>query len=399
VELSDLSKWLAPQKPAVETLLRDLVEINTYTTNEAGVDQGMALLTEHVREAGFEVVPINQRHRLIQATTSSDKPRILLISHMDTVFPPDGTFLHYEPRSDGFVRGPGVGDIKGGLVMGLWAMRAIRELCADYDVQMIVSADEENGSPTVRDWYLANGARADFGIGLEPGFPQGALTPTVPLGVVYQRRGYGAFNFTVHGKSAHSGTPHLGLSATEAMAHRIIRLHALNDPARSVNVNVGMVRGGISPNTVAGTVEASVSFRFERQSDGDQTREAIIQAITESCVCNPQLDLWDSAEYTLDSFIPPMERTERSQVMVDIVLEEAQRLGHNVVPIARGGGSDANYVSAGGTPSICGMGAPTADIHTTDETIYLPMLHARIELLAASLYRLTQRGKPASAIA
>ncbi|PJF27855.1 MAG: hypothetical protein CUN53_02505 [Phototrophicales bacterium] len=396
MERGELKSWVESQKPAVESLLRDLVEINTYTANETGVDQGMALLDQAASDAGFTVERINERHRLISLEKRGTAPRILLISHMDTVFPPDGEFLHYHALGDGFVRGPGVGDIKGGLVMGLWAMAALREFASDYDVQMVVSADEETGSPTIRDWYLANPTHADFGIGLEPGFPQGALTPTVPLGVVYQRRGYGAVNFTVNGKSAHSGTPHLGLSATEAMAHRIIRLHALNNPERNINVNVGMVRGGISANTVAGTVEAAVSFRFERLSDGEMTRNAVIEAILDSCVCNPQLDLWDSATYTLDSFIPPMERTERSQLMIDIVLEQAALLNHNVVPIARGGGSDANYISASGTPAICGMGAPTADIHTPSETIYLPMLHERIALLALTLEELSKRGLQAS---
>jgi glutamate carboxypeptidase len=393
VERAELKSWVESQKPAVEALLRDLVEINTYTANESGVDQGMALLDQAASSAGFIVERINQRHRLIRLEKRGAAPRILLISHMDTVFPPDGDFLHYQALGDGFVRGPGVGDIKGGLVMGLWAMAALREFAFDYDVQMVVSADEEIGSPTIRDWYLANPTHADFGIGLEPGFPQGALTPTVPLGVVYQRRGYGAINFTVSGRAAHSGTPNLGLSATEAVAHRILRLHALNDPERGISVNVGIVRAGISANTIAGTAEAAVSFRFERLSDGERTRDAVIAAILDPCIRNPQLDLWDSATYTLESFIPPMERTERSQWMIDIVLEQARLLNHSVVPIARGGGSDANYVSASGTPAICGMGAPTADIHTPNETIYLPMLHERIALLVLTLNELSKRGQ------
>jgi glutamate carboxypeptidase len=388
VELADLKPWIAERKPQIESFLRDLVETNTYTTNFAGVDRGMEMLTEHAQQAGLTVEKVNERHRLIKAGDGTSKPRILLISHMDTVFPPNGDFLHYEPLGDGFVRGPGTGDIKGGLVMGLYAMQALCELASHFDVQMVVSADEENGSPTIRDWYLANGAGADLAICLEPGFPQGPLSADVPLGVVYQRRGYGAFTFKVTGKACHSGTPQLGLSAIEAMAQRIIRLHALNDAARNISVNVGTVKGGISPNTVAGEAEATVSFRFERLADGQETKAAIEQIISEPLTCNPAIDLWDSGNYTLDSFLPPMEKTEASQKLVDIVLEEAKRLGHNVVPIARAGGSDANYVSATGTPSICGMGAPTSDIHTTSETIYLPMLFERIELLTATLYRL-----------
>ena len=146
---------------------------------------------------------------------------------------------------------------------------------------MIVSANEEIGSPTIRDWYMTEHIGADFAIGLEPGFPQGELTPIVDLGVVYQRRGYGAIRFKVEAKASHSGTPHLGLSAIEAMAQRIIKLHELNEWDKGISVNVGIMDGGISPNTVAGEATATVSFRYERMDDGEATKakiEEILQA-------------------------------------------------------------------------------------------------------------------------
>lgn len=389
MELADLKHWVEARKPSIEEALKTLVKINTYTANTGGVDQGMDVLSQMAQGMGFTVEAVNGRHRLIRSQRGGGRPRILLISHMDTVFPPDGGFLHYETLEDGFVRGPGVGDIKGGLVMGLWAMQALGELSDTFDVQMVVSADEESGSPTIRDWYMAGHVGADYGIGLEPGFPQGPLTATVPLGVVEQRRGYGAIRFEVQGQAAHSGTPELGLSAIEAIAQRIVCLQALNDPARGISVNVGMVRGGISPNTVAGQAEATVSFRFTTRVDGDETKAAIEDIIRRSYVHNPEQGLTDHAQMHTEAFIPPMERTPGNQFLVQIVLQEAGRLGHAVVPIARGGGSDANFISAAGTPAICGMGAPAEGIHTTSEKIHLPMLYARIELLAAALYRLT----------
>lgn len=392
MELSDLQGWVNQRQPEIENALRTLVEINTYTANEAGVDQGMAVLDQMAAQLGLTIEPLNTRHRLIKSGDGTTRPRILLLSHMDTVFPPDGDFLHYEPLGDGLVRGPGTGDIKGGLLIGLYAMAALRELLEHYDVQMAVSANEETGSPTIRDWYMNGHVGADYAIGLEPGFPQGPLTATVPLGVVYQRRGYGAFSFKVTGKSTHSGTPWLGVNAIEAMAQRIVRIHALNDQERGISTTVGLVKGGISANTVSGEAEALASFRFETRADGERIKAAIEEIIQAAYVYNPDIDVSDTAEYKIEAFIPPMERSDKSQVMVDIVLEEAKRLGHNVVPIARGGGSDANFTSSAGTPSICGMGAPTDGIHTTKETIHLPMLFARVELLAATLYRLTQRG-------
>jgi len=391
MQLSELRAWIDSHEEKIETTLRELVEINTATINEDGVDEGMDYLSQMAQNDGFTVSAINARHRLLQLCEGdSPKPRILLISHMDTVFPPDGDFLHYEPLADGFVRGPGTGDIKGGLLVGYWAMLALRELASEYDVQMIISADEEKGSPTIRDWYLNGHTGADYAIGLEPGFPQGDLTPDVPLGVVYQRRGYAAYRFTVKGKACHSGTPHLGVNAIEALAQRIIRLHQLGEPENGISVTVGMVEGGISPNTVSGEVSATVSWRYERMEDGQRIQQKVEEILTDTYVVNEELGLSDSVEMTLDVFLPPMERSDENQKLIDIVIGEAQRLGQNVVPIARGGGSDANHVSASGTPSICGMGVPAQGIHTDQEMIYLPGLYDRIELLASTLYRIAE---------
>lgn len=388
MQVTDLKMWIDEQSKSVEAALKELVEINTYTANTDGVDAGMRILAKMVQSKGFTTEMINERHLLICAGNGRAKPRILLISHMDTVFPPDGDFLHYERHEDGFVQGPGVGDIKGGVVIGLWSMLALSKLCEDFDVQMIVSANEEIGSPTIKDWYTGGHIGADYAIGLEPGFPQGELTPEVALGVVYQRRGYGAMYWTVKGTACHSGTPHLGVDAVESAARRIIDLKALNDPNNGISVTVGMVNGGISPNTVSGEVKASVSWRYERMADGERIKSQIEEIFQRTYVTNPELNLADSVEYKLDAFIPPMERSEKNQKLIDLVLEESKRLGQNVVPIARGGGSDANFVSASNTASICGMGAPAQGIHTSQEKIYFPGLLDRINLLTSTVYRL-----------
>lgn len=116
-----------------------------------------------------------------------------------------------------------------------------------------------------------------------------------------------------------------------------------------------------------------MSWRYERMADGERIKDAVEEIFGRTYVTNPDLNLSDSVEYELNTFIPPMERSERNQKLIDIVLAESKRLGQNVVPIARGGGSDANFVSASGTPSICGMGAPAQGIHTSQEKIYFPV--------------------------
>jgi glutamate carboxypeptidase len=167
-------------------------------------------------------------------------------------------------------------------------------------------------------------------------------------------------------------------------------MKALNDTSKNISVTIGMANGGISPNTVAGEVRSTVSWRFERLADGQRIQGQIEEILERVYVVNEELGLQDSTEYVLDAFIPPMEKTDENMKVVDIVLGEAKRLGQNVVAIARGGGSDANFTSAAGTASICGMGAPADNIHTDNETIYFPGLLDRVELLTSSLYRLVK---------
>ena len=392
MQLSDIRSWIDTQQELIEKTLCELVEINTYTDNKAGVDDGMDYISQLAQNLGLVVEVVNGRHRLIKAGNGTSKPRIMLVTHMDTVFPPDGDFLRYEPLGNGFIQGPGTGDIKGGTCVGLWSMLALRQLATDFDVQMIISADEEKGSPTIRDWYTGGHIKANYAIGLEPGFPQGELSPDVDLGVVYQRRGYGAIKYTITGKAAHSGSAHLGVDAVVAAAERIVKINALNDWDNGVSVTCGMIEGGISPNTVAGQVKGSVSWRFERLEDGERIKAQVEEILSDTYVHNDDLGLVDTVEYYIDAFLPPMERTEENMKVVDIVLAEAKRLNQNVVPIARGGGSDANFVSMSGTPCICGMGVPTEGLHTVNEKIYLPGLYDRIELLTSTLYRIVVEG-------
>lgn len=390
MQLTDLDTWVARQQDDIQRWLQDFVELNTHTQNHAGIAEGMRRLETLVSDMGMSIEVIHGSHRLIKAGRGIKRPRILLIAHMDTVFPLGDGFDAYEALGDGLVRGPGTGDIKGGMLLGLWAMWAMSQIDSDCDVRMIVSADEEIGSPTIRQWYMGGEHEADYGIGLEPGFPQGGLSANVDLGVVYQRRGYGVFHWKVIGKSAHSGTPHLGINAIEACAERIVRWRALNAPEQGVTVTVGMIEGGRSPNTVAGDVRGTVSWRFERLEDGERIRDAIESILTQTFAHNDELDEGETVDYTLETFIPPMEATPDNKKIVDIVLEEARALGQPVVAIARGGGSDANWVSQSGTPCICGMGAPTHGLHTHEEMIHLPMMFERIKLLVRTLARLTQ---------
>jgi glutamate carboxypeptidase len=390
MQLSDVKSWIVEQQPSFIKALEELVNINTFTSNTAGVDQGMNVFGTLAESMGLHVEVIHGRHRLVKAGNGKGK-RLLLIAHMDTVHPLDGAFQKYEVQEDGYITGPGIGDIKGGLLMGLWTQLALCNLLDDFDVQLVVSADEEIGSPTIQKWYLENTSEADYALGLEPGFPQGPLTPEVVMGVVKQRKGSGRVTFKLGGKAAHAGGNwEDGLSAIDAMAHRIVKIHALCDPERGITTNVGLIKGGTAANTIADSCEAQVDFRYLTQADGQATLEAIRKIVEEPTTHNSYKDIWERVEdFQLNLFMSPMEHTAESQLLIDVVLEEAGRLDQKVLPIMRGGGSDGNFTCAGGVPSICGMGAPAEGIHTPNERILLPMLWDRLELLISTAYQLS----------
>jgi glutamate carboxypeptidase len=149
------------------------------------------------------------------------------------------------------------------------------------------------------------------------------------------------------------------------------------------------VNGGTAANTVAETCSADVDFRYLTQVDGEEILERIRQIIQKQIVYNAHLGIYEQVENVeLSVFMPPMEHTPENQRIIDVVLEEAQRLGQPMIPITRGGGSDANYTSKNGIPSICGMGAPAEGIHTTQERIHLPFLFERLDLLISTVNRL-----------
>lgn len=396
MELSQVRRWIETQQADFLALLQLLVEMNTFTANIEGVDEAIGVISVAADRMDFQVEKVLERHRLIKAGNGRG-PRVLLISHVDTVHPLDADFLHYEPQTEGYVRGPGIGDMKGGLLMGLWTLKAISELYTDFDVQLVVSVDEEKGSPTLEKWYATNQPGADYALGLEPNFPQGTLTPDVVLGFVEQRKGCGRVDFKIHGKAAHAGGAWQdGINAIEAAAHRILKIQALTDLEQGITTSVGLVHGGTAANTVAEFCEVAVDFRFVTQKDGRATHDAIKRIVEDCYVFNERLRMSEAVEnFTMSTYLPPMEKTN-NQVLVALVMHHIERLNLNMKPISRGGGSDANHISGSGVPAICGMGAPAEGIHTTQERILVPRMWDSLELLISTVYSLVtaeQRGQ------
>ena len=300
-------------------------------------------------------------------------PHQLVLGHVDTVWPL-GTAEAMEPRLvDGRLYGPGVYDMKGGLVQLVYAARALHELGAVPSVTpaVLVNSDEEVGSGDSVRWIRLLARGAVRALVLEP--------PAGPTGRLKTRRkGVGRFRLTVHGRAAHAGSsPEKGASAILELARQVERLFALNDPLRGVTVNVGTVDGGLLPNVVAPKASALVDVR----APSSDAAVEVDQAIRSPGSLRPGVTVSVEGGFSH----PPMVATARNRALFRRAERLAARLDLDVEEAGLvGGASDANFTSEL-TATLDGLGALGDGAHAADEHVVVSALPERAALLALLL--------------
>ena len=370
--------WLRVQRPAMVTLLRRLAEEESPTLDRERQRGPFRLLAGELEAAGYAV-------RAIPAQTVGDhlyaRPahrrrglrRQLLVGHMDTVWPV-GTLASMPVREqDGVLYGPGVADMKGGLVVIVYALRALQELGLRPSVEpvVLVNTDEEIGSPDSSRYLrlLARGAERAFVLESGEG-------PTGQLKIA--RKGLGRFTVTVHGRSSHAGADFdAGVSAILELSHQVQRLFALNDPARGVTVNVGTIDGGLRPNVVAPSASAVVDVRAPT---------AVAARAVEQAVRGLRPKLQGATVEVEGGFgRPPMEPLPANRALLAAAVRRGRDLGLRIEGAGLvGGGSDANTTSLY-TPTLDGLGPVAEGSHAIDERVDLERLPERVALLALLL--------------
>jgi len=342
-------------------LLRELVELESPTGDTAAMRDRMEA---ELRALGFAVARHGEH---LVADRDGEGAPLLLLGHVDTVWP-RGTLERMPWRVDnGRAYGPGSYDMKGGLVV---LLEAVRRSDTGRALRAVITADEEMGSKTARP-VLEEAARgAAAGLVVEPPGPDGHLKTS--------RKGLGRFRLHVTGRSAHAASsPGDGVSAIEELAHQILRLHSLTDHRRGTTFNVGVVSGGTSENVIAAEAEARVDVRVARVEDRD-TAERILHAL------EPVLE---GTKLAVDGgwTRPPLERSEGGAKLFARAREHGRELGLELEERPSGGGSDGNIVGAVGVPVLDGLGAEGAGAHALDEHVVIASLDTRAELLARIL--------------
>jgi glutamate carboxypeptidase len=306
-------------------------------------------------------------------------PRLLLIGHMDTVFP-DGTVADRPFRiEDGIALGPGVTDMKGGLLAGIHALAALRELGGGtWDalpferITYIANPDEEIGSPSSTPHIRAIAAEADACFVLECARANGDF--------VSSRKGIADLRLSIHGRAAHAGVePEKGRSAILAGARIVERVHALNGRWPGVTANVGVFHSGTRPNVVPDLASLEIDIRGVTRTELEAAVEAVNAIASEPGVPDVTVEIEQMAGWL------PMEKLERSGRLADHVIALAARLGFSTMDVATGGASDANTTSGMGVPSIDGLGPIGGRDHSPDEYLEVASIVPRTTLLAALL--------------
>ena len=306
-------------------------------------------------------------------------PRLLLIGHTDTVFP-DGTVAERPFRiEDGIAFGPGVSDMKGGLLAGIHALAALRELGGgSWDglpferITYVANPDEEIGSPSSTPHIRAIAAEADACFVLECARANGDF--------VSSRKGIADLRLSIHGRAAHAGVePEKGRNAILAGARIVERIQALNGRWPGVTANVGVFQSGTRPNVVPDLASLEIDVRGVTRTELEAAVAAVNASASEPGVPDVTVEIEQMAGWL------PMEKLERSGRLADHVIALAARLGFSTLDVATGGASDANTTSGMGVPSIDGLGPIGGRDHSPDEYLEVDSIVPRTTLLAALL--------------
>jgi glutamate carboxypeptidase len=372
-----LAKLLESRAGIVEDL-RTFVEIESPSDDKRRTDEFGDFLAGFVSaklDARVETIsqPTYGNHVRVEVGPRNGQRPILILGHFDTVWP-TGTLATMPFRIDGpFGYGPGILDMKAGLVLGLWALAALQESqLLRVPVVFLFTSDEELGSPSSRPLIEAEAARARAALVLEPS-AGGALKTA--------RKGVGIFRVEVEGLAAHAGSnPELGVSAIDELARVILDLHSLNDPSTGTTVNVGVVKGGTRANVTAAVATAEVDLRVTSLAEARRLEETILGLRSH----NPK------ARVVVTGGInrPPMERTPGVAALYEMAKGIARDLGFELGEASVGGGSDANFVTPLGVAVVDGLGAVGDGAHATDEHVELDSLPVRAALVAGLIREL-----------
>lgn len=397
-----ICNWISQQQPAMEQRLWQLANINSGSYNLDGIAKVAHLLSEwaktldcqqHFVDLAPQSIVDNKgmqlQQPLGQALVLRQRPtaplQLFLCAHMDTVFAIDHHFQHVRQLDDEHITGPGVADLKGGIIVMLTALAAIEQSAAAESIgwTVLFNPDEEIGSPGSAPLFPELSQGHHVGLIYEPSFADGNLAG--------ERKGSGNFSVVCRGVAAHAGREHhLGRNSICAMAKFIQAIDNLNGQRPGVTINVGNIEGGGATNVVPDTCVMKFNIRTEKTDDEawfNQQVNSIIDVINQR----------DGIDISLHGHFgrTPKVMTPAWQRLCNLLQECGHSLQMKLDFIPTGGCCDGNNLAACGLPNIDTLGVQGGNIHSDKEYMRLASLSERAQLSALLMLRLAQQGPAA----
>ena len=380
-DVRGLHRWLDEHRDELLADVLALVRLETPSGDRERAARALAWLDRWVTASLGEP---RRRSRTGESLTfdypGAGPAPVVLLGHYDTVWPA-GTLAGWPATVSGdLASGPGIFDMKAGLVQSVWAVRALAAIGRDRPpVRLVLTGDEEIGSPASRPVI----ERACVGAAAVLVFEGGAQGGALKTG----RKGVGLFDVTVTGREAHAGLdPEQGTSAIDELARVTLALHALADPAAGTTVNVGLVEGGSAVNVVAGRARARVDVRVASQPEAGRVDAALAQFSPH----DPRAALAVTGGWNR----PVMEPTPAIRAIAAVAQAAAAKLGRELPDVSVGGASDGNFAAALGVPVLDGIGAVGDGAHARHEHVSVAALTERAAIAAAVLTTFSEGRTP-----
>lgn len=354
--------------------LKTLVNVDCGTQTTAGVATVAGIMQTLWQREGWHAEQVDLGDKVGPGVFVSNRPQaerfdVLLVGHLDTVFAPGTVAERPMSEDDSRLYGPGVSDMKSGLLNILWAMRGLD--AADKDrlaIAVAMNPDEETGSVHSHAWIGELAKRSRCVLVCEAARADGSL--------VKARKGMAGYHLTFSGVAAHAGNdPEKGSSAITALAHAVTAINALTDWDRGTTLNVGVIRGGSAANVVADTAFAELDVRFWENDEYDRVNQAL------DALCRKGFLEGVTTSLTRVNHKPAMAASEATRQLMQLVEKAGEEEGIAITWQAVGGGSDANHTAALGVPTLDGLGPIGAGFHSPAEWLDKASIEPRIRLL------------------
>jgi len=384
---NEIAAWLAAREDAMVAMLREMVDIDSGSYNKPGIDAVGGVVRRFLEGHGLtvEALPQSRHGDCLRASIPGQASgnaggNIVLMGHRDTVFADGEAARRPFTIRDGIAYGPGVADMKAGLTMNCFILAAFARFGgAPAPLVGLFTGDEEIGSPEGRPVIEAEARRARVVFNSEPGRVSG--------NVVTGRKGGVFMAFRITGKAAHSGGNFSeGISAIEELAHKIQAIHALTDLDRGITLNVGLVSGGQSVNTVAPWADGQIDLRYVDPNDKGDVMARIGAIIERSNVPGTRSELTIRGEFL------PLTQSPSARRLFELYVGAAAASGFRTDGEFTGGCADSGFTAAVGTPTICAVGPVGGNAHSPEEFLRVDSLVPRAQACARAILRLDGAG-------